>query len=237
MRLAFVIALIGIAAIAFGAPTASMPGPGGAGRIWVPLDDPSLSVKWVQTPNGLNGLSSQQDDCYPFFSQAADDFLCGESGDILAIEWWGSFSDPFVPPAAGHYFMIEFWSDNPGPPSHPEQLLYSEACYVFTEDFDPDYNQYHYVQYLDVPFFQEEGLIYWISIYDVFCFPPQYYWCTGEPPWNDCASFKSEFFGFPEWTESPVVFGECYDLAFVLYGEIPVPVEDKTWGSIKALYQ
>ena len=238
MRLMIVVSLMCVAAVAFGAPTMEAPGSGGGGRIWVPLDDPDLDVKWVQTPvvDG-NGLASQQDDCYPFFAQVADDFPCEESGAILAIEWWGLFWNPGPDPPADYFFMIEFWSDNPGPPSHPENLLYSEPCFVFTEEFDEDYNQYHYVQYLEVPFLQEEGNIYWISIYAVFCFPPQFGWCTGEPPWNDCASFYAPFFGYDEWTDAETVWGECYNMAFVLYGPSVSPVEDSSWGSIKAMFR
>ncbi len=240
MRLAFVIALVAIAAVAFGAPTTSMPGPGGGGRLWVPLDDPDLMVKWVQTPVPYpygNGLASQRDDCYPFFAQVADDFLCDETGPILAIEWWGTYWNPGPPPPAGIFFVIEFWTDNPGPPSHPEVMVYQEECHVFTEDFDEDYQQYHYVQYFDEPFGQEADNIYWVSIYAVFCYPPQFGWCTGEPQWNDCASFYGPFFGYPEWTDAVTVWGECYDMAFVLYGPGGSPVEEKTWGSIKAFFR
>jgi hypothetical protein len=243
MRLAIVILLVGIAAVAFGAPTKDFHGPTGAGRVWTPLPDPDLQVKWVQTPDPYpygNGLSSQQDDCYPFLSQMADDFQCDETGPILAIEWWGTYWNPGPPPPAGYFFMIEFWTDNglPYPDSHPLELIYQEPCYVFTEDYDEDYAQYHYVQYLENPFTQEEGNIYWLSIYAVFCYPPQFGWCTGEPHWADCANFKSEFFGFPDWTSSELVWGICYDMAFVLYGPYnPNPVEEKSWGTIKAMFQ
>lgn len=240
MRFAIIVALVCVAAAALGAPTIESPKYYGGGRVWVPLDDPDLNVKWVQTPVPYpygNGLASQQDDCYPFFAQVADDFMCYESGPILAIEWWGTYWNPGYPPPAGTFFVIEFWTDNPGPPSHPEQLIYQEPCYNFTEDYDVDYEQYHYVQYLENPFFQEEGNIYWLSVYAYFCYPPQFGWCTGEPPWNDCASFYAPFFGFDEWTTAEIVWGVCYDMAFVLYGPSVSPVEDSSWGNIKAMFR
>jgi len=241
MRFVIVIALVCFAAAAFGAPEMESPRYQGGGRVWAPLDDPNLSVKWVQTPVPYpygNALASQDDQVYPFFAQVADDFLCEETGPILAVEWWSTYWNPGPPPPAGYYFMIEFWTDNPGPPSHPEQLIYQEPCYMFAEDYDEDYQQFHYVQYFDYPFQQEQGNIYWISIYAVFPYPPQHGWCIGEPQWNDCASFYAPFFGYPEWTDAITVWGECHDMAFVLYGPYGNnPVEETSWGNIKAMFK
>jgi hypothetical protein len=243
MRFVIVVALVCFAAAALGAPTTETSKYQGSGRIWDPWPDPDLEVKWVQTPVPYpygNALSSQLDDVYPFFSQMADDFLCDESGPILAVEWWGTYWNPGPPPPPGFFFVIEFWTDNglPYPDSHPETLIYQEPCYIFFEDYDPDYEQYHYFQYLENPFFQEEGMIYWVSIYAVFPYPPQYGWCVGEPQWWDCANFKSDFFGYPEWTSSEIVWGICYDMAFVLYGQYdPNPVEETSWGNIKAMFK
>jgi hypothetical protein len=242
MRFVIIAALVCFAAVAFGAPTMDSPRYQGGGRVWVPLDDPALEVKWVQTPVPYpygNGLASQDDTCYPFFAQCADDFYCFDGSPIVAVEWWGVYWNPGPPPPPGYFFVIEFWSDDgePYPESSPLQLLYQEPCYVFTEDYDEDYQQYHYTQYLEYPFFQEAGNKYWISIYAFFCYPPQFGWCIGEPPWGDPANFYSPFFGYPEWTPSQYVWGVEYDMAFVLYGPSISPVEDSSWGNIKAMFR
>jgi hypothetical protein len=243
MRFAIIVALVCFAAAAFGAPATESPRYQGGGRIWTPWPDPDIEVKWVQTPVPYpygNALASQDDQVYPFFAQVADDWLCDETGLIVAVEWWGTYWNPGPPPPPGYFFMIEFWSDDgePYPESSPLDLLYQEPCFIFFEDYDVDYEQYHYFQYLDFPFQQFAGNKYWLSIYAVFPYPPQFGWCIGEPPWGDPANFKSDFFGYPEWTPSQYVWGELYDMAFALYKPAPNnPVEDTSWGSIKAMFR
>jgi hypothetical protein len=243
MRFVLVLTLVCVAAVALGAPTTETTKYQGGGRVWTPWPDPAIEVAWVQTPVPYpygNALASQLDDCYPFFAQCADDFLCEDPDPIVAVEWWGTFWNPGPPPPPDIFFVIEFWTDNglPYPDSHPLDLIYQEPCYFWEEDYDPDYEQYHFFQYLDVPFQQYPGNLYWISIYAYFCYPPQWGWCIGEPPFADCTNFYSPFFGYPEWTSSEIVWGLCYDQAFVLYKPFePNPVEETSWGTIKAMFK
>jgi len=215
MRFAIIVALVCVAAVAFG------------------------DVKWSQPPDGLNSLHSQlsQPPGLNYFVQAADDFECLDGAPIVAVEWWGTYQFADPPPPAGYYFVIEFWTDNgvPTPDSHPLELIYTAECHNFIEDYDDNYEQWHYVQYLDTPFDQVEGNTYWISIYGVWDFLPSFHWCTGEGPtgqWEDCANYRqgpplynNPPSGITEFWQSTADIAQwgyyCYDMAFVLHGSPP----------------
>ncbi len=118
--------------------------------------------------------------------KVADDWTCSESGWVEDIHWWGSWLDD----AEGtiSYFHIEIYSNDVGPPSKPDRLLWSYDAY-YTElhveqlqtataiegwlcpccgtALKPDHM--FYFQYnLNLPqanwFEQEQGQTYWLSI-------------------------------------------------------------------------
>jgi len=217
-------------------------------------EDPleGLDVKWPQLPDGLNSLHSQLDEVssaggpITFFVQAADDFFCDDGREIVAVEWWGTFPIGGYPPAPGYYFQIEFWTDNPGPPSHPETMIYQEPIFVFIEEYDDVFSQYRFAAELPAGFPQQQGNTYWISIYGVWDFEPSFNWCTGGPPWNDCATYRDETGLYagggttPQWqsTADILMWSECYDMAFVLYvTDAGSTVEETSWGNIKAMFR
>jgi hypothetical protein len=118
--------------------------------------------------------------------KVADDWTCSETGWVQDIHWWGSWMDDVVGEIS--YFRIEIYSNDPGPPSKPDRLLWEyNASYtgLHVEEFQtataiegwlcpccgaaikPDHMLYY--QYnLDLPetawFEQEQGEIYWLSI-------------------------------------------------------------------------
>jgi hypothetical protein len=102
--------------------------------------------------------------------------------------------------------------------SHPGELIYEDTCFIYTEEWDPNYEQYHYYQVLEPPFEQVPGNIYWISIQAYLLYPPQWGWCETETPWMDEGVIRSEYFGIPDWTPLSVVLGYPVDFAFVLWG-------------------
>ncbi len=113
------------------------------------------------------------------------------------------------------------WETGPADPgfSHPGDLLYEHACYVYNEEYDPDCDQYHYYQDLGADYFdQVPGNIYWISIQAVLAFPPQWGWCESDELWMDEGVFRSDFFGFPDWSPLNDLLGYPVEFAFVLWG-------------------
>jgi len=239
VRLAIALALVAVATAAWGdLETHSVGGGNPQGPAWEPAKD--ALIKWSQLPDlEGNALASQLATDYPFDARAADDFECVDGTPIVGVEWWGDYWNPGEPPYAD-YFVIRFYSDVPGPPfSRPGDLLYEEDCLVYSED--PTGGLYHYEQDLTLPFEQEAGEIYWISIQAVHLFftGSQWGWleCLPEHYWNDEAVMVFPELGVPEWTTASLVLGEYAELAFVLYGEVFSPVESTTWTSVKAMFR
>ncbi len=184
-------------------------------------------IKWVQEPDGASGLAAQDDQCYPFLAQIADNFL-GDGNDIVGVGWYGVYwnGSPLPPDA----FRIEIYtSDADGCPG---DLVYSDETSDYNQTLGaPD----GYCSQV-TPFNKADGVSYHISVTAVFCFPPQYGSATGVGDGQQ-ACFRSAFFGFADWTPATDVFGVPYDLAFLLYNEPGTPTEEASWSSIKKLYQ
>ena len=116
------------------------------------------------------------------------------------------------------------WQTGPADPdfSQPGDLLYYHACYYYYEEYDPDYEQYHYYQ--DIPYFdQVPGNIYWISIQAVLLYPPQWGWCESPDLWMDEGVIRSEYFGLPDWTPLTVALGYPVEFSFILWGADGLP--------------
>ena len=92
-----------------------------------------------------------------------------------------------------------------------------------------------------LPFEQEAGEIYWISIQAVHLFftGSQWGWteCLSDHYWNDEAVMVFPELGIPDWTPMTLATGEYAELAFVLYGQAFSPVESKTWSTVKAMFR
>jgi len=60
----------------------------------------------------------------------ADDWQCSETGPVLDIHFWGSWKDQDGIPETDDFesnmpwFTLRIWSNDPGPPSHPDSLLW-----------------------------------------------------------------------------------------------------------------
>ncbi len=209
--------------------------------------------KWCQLPGEDPSLWSQLDQCQNWTALAADDFFCDDGSPINRVEWWGIH----VPPECGtpQTFIIRFYSDVPADPanpdqpwSHPGDIILEQECFSATEVWDEEYQQYHYSQELPQWFYQEVGTVYWFSVQAEVCMPDQGWgWCECDPSyyWNDEAVWTSQnpdpYWFFPTWTPPSVFTGDpdyyYMELAFCLFSELGSPVEDSSWGNIKALYR
>jgi hypothetical protein len=238
MKLAIVLCLTLLATVAWAdtrisagsgfPPTSSMPA-------WEPSKE--VVVKWVQLPDfDGQAYTSSYRTADGYWAESADDFLCEAGNPIVAIEWWGHDS------SGGEIaqFVVRFYADVPGPPfSHPGDLLYEQSIFDFTIESIPEIDlAYHYTADLPIAFEQEAGNVYWISIMGVLESVQWYWWeCLTEDYWNDEGVIRSDFWEVPDWTAWSDFSTYYVEFAFVLYADVTNPVEDSTWGGIKALFR
>jgi hypothetical protein len=239
LRLAIAFVFVLVAAVAWaGLETHSANGEAAPGPVWEPVKQ--AVVKWAQLPDPEgNVLASQYASDYPFDARSADDFYCEDGDPISAIEWWGGYWNPGEPPYAD-YFVIRFYADVPGPPfSHPGDLLYEESCLAYAED--PEWTMYHYYQEFPLPFDQQAGNTYWVSVQAVYGFftGGQWGWaeCLADHYWNDEAVLVFPELGIPEWTPMTAATGEYAELAFALYADGFSALEGTSWSRVKALFR
>lgn len=239
MKTGIALAIVFAASTALASPVVHGPATPGSGTYQY---EPTRDIKWAQLPMiGGVAVSSQYDSEYPFYSECADDFLCGDDDPILAIEWWGDYwnGSPFPP----DYFIIRFYANaSASPQGQPlDPALHEEVCYDYDQTYYPEYDQYRYFCEFQYPFFPEAGNIYWASVQAALVWPPQWGWseCGGAYSWNEESVLDFALLGVTRWTPISMVPGITptrKDLAFVLHGPF-TPVEDSTWGNIKALYR
>lgn len=216
-------------------------------------------VKWEQLPMDGIALWSQLDECVEnWTAEAADDFLCEDGSEITWVEWWG-FDVPDEC-TEGTSFLIRFYNDVPDPDpsdpstwSHPGDLLYEDECLYYTKVWEEEVQQYHYYQELPQSFLQVAGSIYWISIQARVCYPDcGWGWCECDDAewWNDEAVWRSQHLGdpnapewdVPEWTPVSVFTGGAppYDhaeLSFRPLSGSASPIQESSWGNVKALFR
>lgn len=184
---------------------------------------------WEQLPNGLTLAAAQDDVCYPFLAEGADHFV-GTGAVLTSVGWWGQYfgGTPVTPD--GFRISIYTRSDD----GCPETLIHSELTTDFNEELTSDLNTY--CTTLETGFTHTSGTTYLLSITSVLCFPPQWGWATGDGDGTQ-ACFRSELFGFDQWTPIMEVVGSPYEFAFyVIDEELGTPSAEHTWSALKALY-
>jgi len=195
----------------------------------LPPLDCAGDVRWEQLPDGVNLLSSQEDVCYPFVSEIADDVDGDAISSFDAIGWWGYYiaGDGPIPPDAFH---VRIRADEDG---RPGEILHEITTDEYDEQFHPGAPA-TYCAALEPGFVTGSGR-YHLSIQAVLCFPPQWMWSTGTG--NGIPGHMIfPLTGVPDWTPLPEL-GLPPEVAFVLLerGDT-VPVRTTTLGRIKALY-
>jgi len=245
MRQVLTVALILAASTALAVTGGHFDGVGGQAN-----HDVSRAVVWSQMPQPAPSyyFASHYDATGAWYAESADDFFFESVDPITKVEWWGRYVEPSPPPYATS-FIIRFYEDVPAgdpPYSHPGDVLYTGTVDMFTEEPAPEVGSavFHYEAELMTHAFLPAGHIYWISIQaGVFEDPDQWGWvkCVTEDEYMDEAVMISTPFGLPMWTPMsqlprtpPFPHSE---LAFVLHSEPGTPVEDATWGGIKAMFR
>ncbi len=177
-------------------------------------DDPDST--WMDPPN-LNGLiaSSELIGADGVETEVANDFVVGEELDLGRIEWWGGYFNytPGNPHVQG--FNIVLYDDSEGKPNSviAEWLLPSVTeTFVGNQGAFPLYS---YAADVDVPL--EPDQRYWLSVQaDDHVYPPQWGRLAAGAVTGLDSQFRSDYFGFPQWTSCQTVFGQPYDASFGL---------------------
>jgi len=169
---------------------------------------PNHKMHFPQLPD-LIGWDVMATSSYPPPGQGmvlADDWQCSRSGPVEDIHFWGSWKDQDGNPVTDDFespmpwFTIGIWSNNPGPPSRPDVLLWSwegEIPGIPSEPptlegwFDPvqpipfnviyndhvPYWRYDFIVPAGYPVFtQVQDSIYWLSITANLNNPAAYQW-------------------------------------------------------------
>lgn len=242
MRLAAIL-LIAACGTATAAPMTQVASPGGSACEWIAVSE--VDVSWSQElmSDGGWALASQFASDYPFHALMADDFLCCDGRPLVAVEWWGAYWNPGAPPYAAD-FVIRFYENDAGSRfPRPGALLYQQECGAYSEELLPDQSWwYRYYCELPVPFAQEQGQTYWLSIQALYPWYEGGQWGWGEcvpgDYWGAEAVQIFDVMGVPDWepisSQDPYEHREC---AFVLYKDVINPVRPSSWSMIKGMYR
>ncbi len=212
------------------------PGFGSGELEWEPARE--VVLRWVQLPDFEGqGITSEFRTSDDYLTECAEDFFCLDGAPIVSIEWWGVDGTS----AGVTSFMVRFYSDVPAPPfSHPGDLVHEVMVYSWTAEPVPDYDfNYHYAADLPVAFDPVAGNVCWISVQAIHDDMGQWYWleCVDSDYWNDEGTLRSEYWGYPDWVPLGEILGGHTEFSFVLYADVCSPVEDASWGHIKAMFR
>ncbi len=204
---------------------------------WYPGDGHKMHYPQMPDPNGWD--VGFQSDSGPV--QLADDWMCTESGKVTDIHFWISWEYDTI----GFIDQIgaSIYSNNPMGPygwSEPEELLWQQG--FGPDEFNvipygdgeqgwydpctgdwrhPDHYQYFQVNIVDIPdpFVQEEGTIYWLSLYVLTEGGGNVGWKTSMDHFMDDAVYMCPWAPGTWWELRDPLSGESLDLAFVITPE------------------
>lgn len=168
---------------------------------------PNHKMHWPQLPD-LIGWDVNATSSYPPPGQGitlADDWMCMKDGPVEDIHFWGSWKDQDGVPETDDFestmpwFTLRIWSNNPGPPSRPDTMLWEWVGEIPGMPFEPPTLEGWYdpsvIEYLLVnndhvpywrydfflpagynPFIQDSGTVYWLSITAHLFNPAAFQW-------------------------------------------------------------
>jgi len=199
-------------------------GPSGGSGEFVPKDAPdSRAVVW---DNGMwyTALGTAQiDAAVPFESEPADDFMFDENQSVNDVHWIGGYWNG--PPDDGDFdWKVTFYADF-GDGTKPGALI---ASWVFP---NANVNEtlietmfYSYSVKLPVTLNFLADTKYWIAIQGIGDYPPQSGWATHQDQilLHEC-TFRSVYFGYPDWVNGSEIWDVPTDLCFQLTYEFVIP--------------
>ncbi len=162
-------------------------------------------------------IQCMHDSTYPFTTKLCDNFSVSMTSVIDSVVWWGGYwsypSNPLVD------FTIEFFEDSTGQLRPYEEPFYSGRVDFIEEDLGGYYKYSALIPACTV----YAGLNYYVTFMATIVFPPN--WGNNSsypgqtPGWGDGneAYFKSDLFGYDEWTPVSQVNGEPFETSFQLF--------------------
>ena len=196
-------------------------GPSGGSGEFVPKGTPdSRAIVW-DNGMGYSALGTAQiDAAVPFESEPADDFMFDVDQSVNDVHWIGGYWNG--PPEDGDFdWKVSFYADF-GDGTKPGALI---ASWVFP---NADVNEtlietmfYSYSVDLPATLNFLAGTKYWIAIQGIGNYPPQSGWATHQDVilLHEC-TFRSVYFGYPDWVNGSVLWDEPTDLCFQLTYEV-----------------
>jgi len=178
-------------------------------------------IIWDNGMHYSNMGASQDDNILGLDPILADDFTFEEQQEVGDVHWIGGYWNPIQD---GNFdWEIKFYNDF-GDGTKPGATI---ATYSFSNaqvnetpiDTLGDAYYCDYFVYLPAPLSFSPGIKYWISIQGIGNTPPQSGWAMHTSILLHEAVFKSEYFGYPDWTNSSDPFGIAYDMCFQLTEE------------------
>ena len=162
-------------------------------------------------------IQCMHDSTYPFTTKLCDNFSVSMLSVIDSVVWWGGYwsypSNELVD------FTIEIYGDSTGQLHPYEEPFYSERVAFIEEDLGGYYKYSALIPACTV----YADLNYYITFMATIVFPPN--WGNNSsypgqtPGWGDGneAYFKSDLFGYDEWTPVSEVNDEPFESSFQLY--------------------
>jgi hypothetical protein len=210
------------------------------------------------TPTGWDVNCTVNNEPFCCVNTLADDFLCTESGWVKDIHFWGSWMGD----VEGNItkFRFEIYSNEPGPPSKPNQRLwwcevpydsihverlstmspiegwYCPCCGTVHPGDHLWYFQYNVSLKMAPWFCQEAGRIYWLNIQAFVAPTPAacWGWKTARPEdqWMDDAVYRCGPAG--QWLplKDPQNPLRSMDQAFVITGDAVPPTKVPTVSEV-----
>ncbi|MFW6122006.1 MAG: hypothetical protein ACOC80_14075, partial [Petrotogales bacterium] len=202
-------------------------------------------VVWDNGMNYTGILSAQNFTNYDILSEPADDFHFEEDTEVADVHWMAGIWNPGQ--NVSWPWTIRFYSDK-GDGTAPGTMIYEETFpeasidSTFVEITPSEIHVWLLKIDLTDPIMFQGCEKYWLSVQGIGDYPPQSGWMRHD---NETilheAVFKSEYFGFPDWTpvSDPDLLGWPADMCFQLTAEGPEPIPDLccegslSWDNVK----
>ena len=162
-------------------------------------------------------IQCMQDSTYPFTTKLCDNFSVSMESVIDSVVWWGGYWSYPINELVD--FTIELFEDSTGQLQPYEEPFYSQRVNFFEEDLGGYCKYSALIPACTVQAYQN----YYITFMATIVFPPN--WGNNSsypgqsPGWGDGheAYFKSDLFGYEEWTPISEVNDEPFETSFQLY--------------------
>jgi hypothetical protein len=184
----------------------------------IPLSAWSQDLLYDQSATGqYTFVQCMHDSVYPFTTKLCDNFSLGMEAVIDSVVWWGGYWSYPVNPLVD--FTIEVFEDSTGQLHPYQEPFYSQRVDFFEEDL----GGYYKYSALMPPCTVSADQNYYICFMASIVFPPHWgnncSWPGQSPGWGDGneAFFKSDLFGYDEWTPISSVNGDPFESSFQLF--------------------